>query len=239
MTMNSPKERPIIFSGPMVRAILRGENPKTQTRRVMRVQPMDIVNLVDSHNVFGLCLNSPRVIEKVVQCPLGQPGDRLWVRETWNIADPAGDDALPEDIYGPFAPFEGVQGERTIRWRAIYRASNPAVHPKYGKALWRPSIHMPRWASRITLEITNIRAERLQDISEADARAEGVEVIDTDGEDMFYRDYFDESHTHNITTARGSFETLWQSIHGFKPPRSWDANPWVWAIEFKRVEAGA
>ena len=133
-------------------------------------------------------------------CPCGRPGDRLWVQETWG--------ALPHMM-------GGVQPE-TLRYRADGEYQN-----ERGTWRWRPGIHMPRWASRITLEITDVRVERLQDISGMDAKREGVSVpahIPEDGADLDY--------------ARRGFRRLWEEIHG---ECSWDANPWVWVIEFKKL----
>lgn len=135
-------------------------------------------------------------------CPYGRPGDRLWVRETWLT----------------------VNGDDTF-YRADYLA-DPAGDRAHGVA-WTPSIHMPRARSRITLEVTGVRVERLQDISEEDARAEGVE---RSGE-CNWRDYLDHPHN-DFTSARRSYRSLWDSING---PGSWDANPWVWVVEFRRV----
>lgn len=175
------KERPILFSAPMVRAILAGT--KTQTRRVAKPK---------------------RSIEPMTdECPYGEPGDRLWVRETWNSFDGwAG--------YYYAADYEG--------W-GIGSDDDPDHVPDH-EVRWRPSIHMPRAASRITLEITDVRVERLQDISDADLECEGLQEtidagIDHDG------------------TPRDAWRALWSSINGAE---SWAANPWVWAIEFKKQE---
>jgi len=135
-------ERPILFSGPMIRAILAGR--KTQTRRVAKLTGAGRVKEAGSHRNWHLA--DP---DAVKACPYGTPGDRLWVRETFCDT--------------------GCQ-------RAVYRADTAVENWKY--RIWRPSIYMPRWASRITLEITDVRLERLQDISEADAAAEGVEQVE-------------------------------------------------------------
>ncbi len=229
-------ERPIIFNGDMVRAILRGE--KTQTRRPVKPQPVFLPDAIPPRWKW----KSRRFIAEWVDmagglgmqdfCPFGQPYDRLWGRETWRLADPDGDDAVSEDVYGPYAPFVGGNGSRKIRWRVIYRATSPESHPKYGKALWTPSIHMPRWASRITLEITDINVERVQDITEDDARAEGVNpefrtvVARSDGGP----DY------HIPCSYRGGFANTWDAIYAKLSGLSWDEDPWVWAITFRRVE---
>ncbi|MDN7814854.1 hypothetical protein [Burkholderia vietnamiensis] len=220
------KERPILFSGPMVRAILEGR--KTQTRRVMKHQPPDDVapitaaryhpTIVDRHGdeapgpeIFGAFSDDG---DWGCKSPFGEPGDRLWVREThlawWKL-----DEANPA-------------GPRVFSHVAAYAADGYELEP--GER-WIPSIHMLRAASRITLEITDVRAERLQEISEADALAEGSEAIC-----ITFRDDAD-GKPHLIKSLGGpyrdGYRILWEQING---AGSWDANPWVWAIEFRRIE---
>lgn len=193
------KERPILLSAPMVSAILAGT--KTQTRRVVADQ-------------WLYHLDEPGERERLLQnCRYGQPGDRLWVRETWNWFDPA---ELHASRRGARAPFTGCQGARQIEWVAAYAADGPLSHVKDGaRALWRPSIHMPRWASRIDLDVTAVRVERLQDISRGDAMAEGCPFPNiAQGHD-----------------PRQWYADLWKQIYDAS---SWDANPWVWVIEFER-----
>ncbi|HHA2019628.1 TPA: hypothetical protein ACOEGN_003205 [Enterobacter kobei] len=215
------KERGMIFNGEMVRAILDGK--KTQTRRIMKVQPSD--GFHPTHNGYDLDLNAhwytPGVIDKNgylqpakkdvfgvadenegYTCPFGAVGDRIWVRETWAEA--------------------GASAPDLKLYRANYPAHVPTHYenvPPASDIRWTPSIHMPRWASRITLEITGVRVERLNDISECDAKAEGAPteccVI---GDKHFL-----------------GFRSLWKSIYG---DESWRSNPWVWVIEFKRIEGG-
>lgn len=178
------------------------------TRRVIKPQPVCVVD-DGRRSVYswrdGLYSLQfyPNNSDILAYCPYGQPGDRLWVRETWN-----GD-----------------------RMDLVYRATHDGPPPG-GK--WHPSIFMPRWASRILLEITNVRVERLNDISEEDAINEGI-IKDSDG--FFIASDSPEAH-HFLRqphlTAKGAFHTLWESING---PGSWESNPWVWVIEFKRVEA--
>ena len=175
------KERPILFSGPMVRAILDGR--KTQTRRPVKPQPF-----VATTSMFDIS-----------KCPLGQPGDRLWVRETWR-----------KDALGT-----------VVEYRATTSALMEFIAP------WRPSIHMPRWASRITLEITRVWVERVQDITEDEAKAEGI----VDGGCMTCGKPETCGCQNPRPDRRDSFANLWQSIYG-----TWDANPWVWAVEFRRVK---
>jgi len=204
------KERPILFSAPMVRAILEGK--KTQTRRV--VQP--IPQMVSEKNIVtwdGDAAALMRLFDQVGRsCPYGQTGDRLWVRETFQPM---------------FA--EGVENHWETDWKTGkgYSISYPAtdgvqefltIDDELSSAC-KPSIHMPRWASRILLEITAVRVERLQDISEADALAEGVTA--------------DKYYGLDRANAR-SYSHLWESING---AGSWEANPWVWVVEFKRVSA--
>jgi len=177
------KERPILFSGAMIRAILAGQ--KTQTRRV--VKPQAIASPIPSSKTGR------------VHCPYGKPGDRLWVREAWRTVAES-NDLTPRDL--------------TAAHRFWYEADAPH-QLGYGKL--RPSIHMPRIASRILLEVVSVRVERLQDISEADAEAEGItttECLECDG-------------------WANAYSRLWDSIYG---EGSWAANPWVWVVEFKRIE---
>ena len=199
------KEHPILFSAPMVRALLAGT--KTQTRRVVKPTP----EWIEKSGVLSL---KGRVGLPHVLCPYGQPGDWLWVRETWQHLDNVGQRAhefLPHQKHSRHCFFLADESDSTTK-------------PLSGR--WRPSIHMPRWASRITLDITGVRVARLQDICEEDAISEGVGQ-DTDG----WFDYQMPS-TQACLNARASYRTLWESING---PGTWDASPWVWAVEFKRM----
>lgn len=215
------KERPILFSGPMVRALLNGS--KTQTRRVVKPQfahdaipcEMGATNerghQITGHS--GMWWNDEEGNhEKAVRCPYGQPGGRLWVRETH---------APQADCWGSWERWtRGEGGPGPI----IHYAADDKKSPFIER--WRPSIHMPRWASRITLEVTGVRVERLQDISVADALAEGVKT---------HPDHHRKPRE-SIYSPVQDYRDLWESING---PDSWDANPWVWAVSFKRVEGGA
>jgi hypothetical protein len=195
------KERPILFSAPMVRAILAGT--KTQTRRVAKLTHAGHVKEPGGHRRWHTADFDARLA-----CPYGQPGDRLWVRETWVHVDDT-DDKL-----------DGM-GSQTY-WRASSFAPDMDTEWLHQHKLkWRPSIHMPRWASRITLEITGVRLERLQGISEADAIAEGVT---------------NSLHLSGGRFARDNFAHLWWTING---DGSWEVNPLVWVVEFNRLKGGA
>jgi hypothetical protein len=213
-------DHPILFSAPMVRAILAGT--KTQTRRVVKWRNVDpglnlqfsgLRTIRDHAGLWALESDARTSRETrcdVTPCPYGMPGDRLWVRETW---------AAPHRLDG-----------HTPRFMPPTTPVHYAASEDRGGLLWRPSIHMPRWASRITLEITNVRVERLQVISEADARSEGVKAMPG----MKWHSFAEADagipmHDH---TARDAFHALWETINGAD---SWDANPWVWVVEFKRA----
>ncbi|MFJ5469432.1 hypothetical protein [Pectobacterium carotovorum] len=200
------KERGIIFNGEMVRATL--SERKTQTRRIVTPQP-DEDGLARLRG--GPWMDTS---ERVYRCPHGEVGDRLWIRETSGLQ-------IRRDALGGTGEFR------------VYRASNPdAIRYKTASGeivpiKWIPSIHMPRHASRILLEITDVRVERLNDISEQDAIAEGLERYNDDGI-VYYGPY-----GHGDCRPEIAFSDLWQSIYGAE---SWDANPWCWAITFKRIE---
>lgn len=216
------KERPILFSGPMVRAILAGT--KTQTRRICREwEPSGT----------GADFDQERLARR---CPQGKPGDRLWVRETWQRFDPDRDGIPPERFDGS-APFTGSSGGENpgpVHWRACYAADGPLVHPEHGPARWKPSIHMPRWASRITLDVVSVRVERLQAITEDDARAEGARP--------FFETFANIGRDQRLTTGelaadaeyRAGFACLWDDLYG--DSASWASNPWVWVIGLARVK---
>lgn len=213
------KERPILFSSPMVRAILAGA--KTQTRRV--VKPLGaaaVVPLIGADDKptgeFGWCPNV-RVITDHIRCPYGRPSDRLWVREAF-IHEPA-DYCWEASVSIPCRPAS-----------TTYRAD---VEGDSRGAGWKPSIHMPRSLSRITLEITDVRIERLQGISEADAIAEGVDQAQylREDDDVMVAICADKL---NVPFPVARYVLLWDSING-TPPNNWNSNPWVWAISFKRI----
>lgn len=187
-------EHPILFSTPMVQAILEGR--KTQTRRVVKGNPEGKVPFTDEF-----------------PCPYGHPGDRLWVRETW------------QKIYERQSDKQRFTEPPSAHNLHLYKTwIEYAATPRDGQEppRWRPSIFMPRSASRITLEIVNVRLERVQDIGEQDAKAEGVTPSGV-GNDLDHLKY------------RAGFMHLWDTINA-KRFYAWDANPWVWVVEFERVE---
>lgn len=196
------KERPILFSGLMVRAILEGR--KTQTRRVIKPQPecLQDVQAIQYHLATG----EPLIVGR--GCPYGKPGDRLWVRETWNAWRQSNLEHNEWDTCD-CAPSEIPERYGAVKLE--YAATSQSVGP------WRPSIHMPRWASRITLEIESVRGERLQDISNEDCWNEGM----------------CDATNPELKANRKWFFELWESING---PGSWDLYQWVWVIEFKEVK---
>jgi hypothetical protein len=212
------RERPILFSAPMARALLDGR--KTQTRRIVAADDVPAgVTWVERDGVWGpcrdeLCRGALDLVATTRRCPYGVPDDRLWVRETW-------------------APADYLNGsKREEPQQVAYRSTStildhghmsPEQYPldTYGidfdKIKWKPSIFMPRWASRVTLEITDVRVERLQEITEEDARAEGVRPA---------LPLIEDAH-------RVDFRALWEGINGDRAP--WSSNPWVWALSFRRV----
>ena len=225
------RERPIIFSAPMVRAILAGT--KTQTRRVVKPR---------KDPDYG-CELSPGEIagdEHIARlCPYGQPGDRLWVREAFRLISgfdtdsPArvGERCLDAGYRTAWAPIR-YEADCALRdWKHV--GTPPHDGPPLAGKL-RPGIHMPRWASRITLEITEVRVERLQDISEADAWAEGCTpgVLNAHGEPFPADVEHPGGYPDMWDNARDWYADLWDSIHG---AGAFDANPWVWAVSFRRV----
>jgi hypothetical protein len=206
----SGKERPILFSGPMVRAILDGR--KTQTRRAVKGQALDW--LQPGMFTPGFTADPANGLS-----PYGYPGDRLWVRETWQYhnwteeGEPAIRYAADDAVEWPEVPEEQIEAVNQT-WADLSLDENYSIDSAARDRRWRPSIHMPRWACRLVLEVTDVRVERLQAISESDCCAEGCGSPIT-------RDY-----------KKPKFEALWSSINGAE---SWAANPWVWAITFRRL----
>lgn len=214
------KEHPILFSSEMVRAILDGR--KTQDRRVIKPQPDSYILPPVTGLWFGNEFHWPtcnaQYPQQIYKCPYGQPGDRLWVRETWGIFQEDWSDLgwEPEGIVHQEIPKNknGLINDRNTKQYLVYKSTFGSDENDF----WRPSIHMPRWASRITLEITNIRVERVQEISEDDAIAEGL---------FCYHE--------NYECALDNYPKLWDSINS-KRGYGWDTNPYVWVIEFRKVK---
>ncbi|AZL45304.1 TPA: hypothetical protein MFO42_08855 [Klebsiella pneumoniae] len=237
------KERGMIFNGEMVRAILDGR--KTQTRRIMAPQPADDIERCIFPNPEAIgwksSLRHKHGSTTAHFCHYGKPGDRIWVRETWGVVSHAfSDDGLMID-WVPDRPATAIHempfGNGYYSGYAIYAADGDFTWGdddgyEDGRSCWKPSIHMPRAASRILLEITDVRVERLNAISEEDARAEGI----IDGGCLNCGEPEPCGCANPEPDATDAFAYLWQSIYG---QESWNANPWVWVIEFKRVEGGA
>lgn len=256
------KERPVLFSAPMVRAIREGR--KTMTRRVMKPQPKPYAGgvhpshvaihpapYIDAYCGERKAPENPRGMSaewhwwtednrlgpRVGRCPYGQPGDRLWVRETFVIEDASeyGLDAADPPSGPVRVEDEGTEFERILIPR--YRATEPAtlLMDDDGEAstAWRPSIFMPRWASRLTLRIENVRIERVQDLTEADALAEGCEArYGRSSAPM-------EPEERDGHSAVQEFAALWDHLHAKHPERQWNANPWVWVVVFRVTPSAA
>lgn len=235
-TAKQVRERPILFSGPMVRAILDGR--KTQTRRVADIPSH--WSIPPARIVDGGFHRYGQKVDERCECPYGKPGDRLWVRETWATwTDEAGDDGLLFCYRADESAFHSHLHEefvsRNIRaGEELLRADfNPLEHEgeEYAVA-WKPSIHMRREYSRITLEITNVRAQRLQDISAKDIIAEGA--VERAHHDKYLGKMpvsaFDGCCYVDLLSL---WAAGWDKINGKKHP--WASSPWVWAITFKRV----
>lgn len=231
------KERPILFNDEMVRALLDGR--KTQTRRVVKSQPsngwsfetaegaaMRLGYITSSHpkkGKFGAFIRreihpgSGKCEHDIIPCPYGQPGDRLWVRETH------GDE------------IRSVGG--TPHEKIAYRATKPNAVRCYDcngmeqPMKWRPSIHMPRSMARLLLEVTAVRVERLQDISREDAEAEGLKKWPHKADFAWG---YEGGHEAGHGSPTGAFRALWESING---AGTWADNPWVWVVEFQRVDS--
>lgn len=207
-------ERGMIFNAEMVRALLSGR--KTQTRRIIKPQPEATLSGSLSGKWLSRPLNGlllPKIEDIAIHCPFGVVGDRIWVRETFQ--GPLFDYDLMDSYCKDPTPFEKPKF-------CVYKADGVPAPEFYDAddelhCCWRPSIHMPRWASRILLEITNVRVERLKSISDGDAIREGCSTADMKSGDC----------------VADVFARLWASIYG---DESWNSNPWVWVIEFKRIE---
>jgi hypothetical protein len=227
--------RPILFSGAMVRALLDGS--KTQTRRALKVRCQEIGERNDGSR-WPWSENPNTAGDHWHACPYGQPGDRLWVRETFLDTQGTGIEHRDES---------GLRHRYAFAADCAPGSYGDQARKDYGLK-WKPSIHMPRAASRILLEIVSVRVERLQDISDEDAIAEGIEPNwcgdlskgpnGFGGEgwvpDCGWINYLSGPDGEEAHTAVESYRTLWESING---AGSWEANPWVWVVEFKRVMA--
>lgn len=233
MPSTTVKERPIVFSAPMVRAILDGR--KTQTRRVVKPQPrVDWLGyIMIGPGVATLCgPDYPDGEDDEITCRFGVPGDRLWVRETWR---PYSDDELFDSIR--YEADGAILKPNIEDCNVGFRFSEDC--DRWGKhGANRSPIHMPRWASRITLEITDVRVQRLREISEEDAIAEGSFLDrcpclprknDKTSLDALFRQT--GCHIHGL-----QFRELWHNLHKSDGPHGWNANPWLWAITFRRIE---
>lgn len=237
------RERPILFGGPMVRAILDGR--KTQTRRIVRGAGGAWTPHVEPGGI--LWRSGEHEHRMSLRCPYGAPGDRLWVRETWANVHPL---LAAGRASGPSTA--GIPGPPGVDYRVVYRADGELAPLYYSKDYpyrslagadqdlarrelsWESPVCMPRKSSRLTLEVVSVRVERLQDISEEDARAEGVAP--------FFERFPGMGQDQTITTGeraaaaphRASFACLWDEINGDRA--LWKSNPWVWVVEFKRAE---
>lgn len=251
---SAPKERPILFSGPMVRAIMEGH--KTQTRRILAPQP----EVVDTRAIYGVnCYQWgkrqfwPPGVESASKpgtahphswggwhhlnlCPYGVPGDRLWIKETYFI------DHI-DYLRGPLPKERPAahSGGDLIYYRADGECCEQIPEcccAEVGGTKWRSPRFMPRWASRGDLELVNARLQRLQNITEEDAKAEGVESdLDVLARLSHLRGASAaKAVPSRLLTARENFARAWDDINGKRAP--WASNPWVWAVTFRRIEGG-
>lgn len=232
------KDRPILFSAPMVLGLLAGS--KTQTRRIAKLPHQNPLGqwealpwggpnggrLRDGSTVPATMVLGHSRTGDIIGCNHGQPGDRLWVRETSRAEELL--DGLDGIRYQADGAFIKIMDDQSfaLKWLALKTYGKNKKHDGQLTGPWIPSIHMTKWASRITLEITGIRVERLLDISEADAIAEGIERLPS-GE---WKDYGDP--TDSCADPISSYRTLWESINGFQSSKD---NPFIWVVEFKRI----
>lgn len=213
------KERPILFSAPMVRAILEGR--KTQTRRIVKGGIRPAFGMYSFPAKGGGYWLYPNAINEILaECPYGKPGDRLWVREAFWLEEFKG--RMFRQV-GP-SSFHDPQLSDMRHVMTAYRADWKDEKPQ-GRERWKPAIHMPRAVSRITLEITEVRVQRLHEISHNDALAEGAAFCDAG-----YR-HLESGRVYDSPIA--SFRDLWERING---EQSFMNNPWIWALTFKRVQ---
>lgn len=217
-------EKPILFSGSMVRAILSGQ--KTQTRRVVRPQPLHGVGRYTEDGTPGevdwvILDEDGDPTDSALRCPYGAPGDALWVRETWAVGR-AFDRTRPSEI-------PTVERDVSVWWQA-----DGSAEESVNRGRWRPSLHMPRWASRITLDVVSVRVERLQAITGPGILAEGA-VARPHDDPLLGRcpvSAFDGCAYPDLVSL---WRAGWDSINGKRPGCSWADNPWVWVVEFRRI----
>lgn len=253
------RERPILFSAPMVHAILEGR--KTQTRRVVKLPHSNPLGHWEPFLFGGQGCRDSRGLEisgqmtishtrtgEVIGCPYGKPGDRLYVRETWGVGTrPCPRNGWRDGIEYRADDFGLDEADLLPLW-TVTVPDDKDLEDYRGNG-WKPSIHMPRWASRIDLEITGVRVERLKSISEADAMAEGIIEYDMGGHGPLFGTGYPDTDPFARDTPVGACAALWDAING-KPKIErdaggneiarhrfdWEANPWVWVVEFQRVD---
>jgi len=225
-----PKERPILFSTPMVKALLEGR--KTQTRRIVKTQPgAEVVTIDEEDGGYWLGDTAAGIDNGDAsawqgRCPYGKPGDLLWVRETWRPVMEGW--ASYVEFAAGGGDLEKVNRDQLATLKRL-ALRFPGANKERRSEAWHPSIHMPRWASRITLMVADIRVERLQVISEYDAKAEGVPA----------RPVSTAEPEHVVALACAGrphaavYALLWDAING---AGSWKSNPWVWVVTFERLE---
>lgn len=243
------KERPILFSTAMVQAIIRGE--KTQTRRIVKESfngcltnggphpcPNDPIifhpgeQITSEENPDVITVDTKTVeahfhcstLNSVAKCPYGKIGDMLWVRETWTKYHPVDENGYTN--FNEHDYFYLADGPTTV-----VKVDADGFELEDQRDKWKPSIHMPKEAARLFLQIVDIRIESLHDINYYDAIKEGVKIEENDGSKSWYRNYLEDVGA--LPSPQESFMTLWKSINGTD---SWECNPWVWVIEFKKIE---